>query len=110
MQARLFGAQVPGVFASQPCPSHTPDAHAALSKHGLPSASGVDEDDAGPLGPCVIGGGASIGVAVSPAGGGGGGAVCVVDDGPLRGVQPIRNTAISNSRIFMRASYTPRHG
>ena len=56
-------------------------------------------------GPCVVGGAGSVGVAGSVGAGCAGGPVIVVVCG---GPHAIRNAAISNSRILMRASYTPQ--
>jgi hypothetical protein len=86
-----------------------PEAQSSFLRHDVPSAPAAPAC-AGVLG--VVGGDAgSVGVAASPgdgsaAGGGGGALTLVVERGP----HAIRNTAISDSRILMRASYTSRHG
>ena len=98
------GAQMPGVSAPQPCPSHTPDAQSPAARHGPPSFCGAVGGAVG--GAAGSTGAGSVGVAVSVGAGSAGGGVAVVVE---RGPQPaIRIATISNSRIFMAASYTPR--
>jgi hypothetical protein len=85
-----------------------PEAQSSFLRHVVPSAPAAAVC-AGVVGAGVCGAG-SVGVAVSPgdgsAAGGGGALMLVVERGP----HAIRNTAISDSRILMRASYTSRHG
>jgi hypothetical protein len=113
VHARDLGAQTPGCASSQPCPSQTPDAQSPSFKHDAPSAAAVPactgvDGAVGSAGVAV-----SVGVAGSLGEGSGvdGGAVTV--DGPVDdagALHAIRNTAISNSRALMRASYTSLHG
>lgn len=110
VQPRDFGAQTPGVLASQPCPSQTPDEQSSALKQGPPSACGAV---GGAVGGVAVSGGlvgvvaGSVGVGASLIGGSDGGGV---ELGAERGPHAISNATISNSRIRMGASYTPHHG
>jgi hypothetical protein len=72
-QIRFGFAQWPGCAASQPSPSHTPDAQSVATKHASPSAALVAAADAasGCAGAASIGGGSGFGAGTTGAAGDG---------------------------------------
>lgn len=108
MQARAFGAQVPGSACVHPWPSQTPELQLALSTHGWPSATSRVE-----TGSLAAGGVVSVGVGGSPAGGGvtgGGGDDPAVPAQAALAVIRATSATFSNSLWRMAASYTLRDG